>query len=254
MTQKFKLSFRAVLLVCGLVLFFAGIVFAYVLTEDPTGVFHDWTYQASPMGENYVVFENTSDTAGELDAIKIAGIAWNSQADFDFKYGGPGTNPAPALDGVNQIRWGTTSGSLATTTHWYNTITGDISEADCVFNDSYTWSTAAVTPTSAYDVQSVMLHEFGHYLSLDHSVPPAVMQPTISPGTQQRILTSDDADGIRAIYGSSCSTMGLSANVISPRPRQAIVNGVLLFSPLLLVLLVRVFLPRKRTSKSGLLN
>ena len=154
-------------------------------------------------------------------------------------------------DGVNQIRWGDTGGSLATTTWWFNTGSSDILEVDCEFNDvDFTWSTGATTPAGQYDVETVMLHEFGHYLSLDHSTPPAIMQPTVPSGNQRRSLNVDDQNGIRAIYGTTtgCSTLGLSANVISPRPSQAIVNGVLLFSPLLLVLLVRVLLPRKRTS------
>ena len=47
-----------------------------------------------------------------------------------------------------------------------------------------------------------MLHEFGHYLSLGHSSPPAVMQPTVPSGAQRRVLTADDINGIKAIYGS----------------------------------------------------
>lgn len=250
---KPTLRIRVLLLVCiGFALVIVGVVFAFVRSVDPnTGVFLDWTYQTSPMGENYVVFENTSDATGELAAIQAAALTWNADgAVFNFTYGGPGTNAAPINDGVNQIRWGTTGGSLATTTWWYNPTTGDISEADCVFDDSFTWSTAAITPAGAFDVETVMLHEFGHYLSLGHSTPPAIMQPSVPSGTQRRSLNVDDQNGIRAIYGATtgCSTLGLSANVISPRPSQAIVNGVLLFSPLLLVLLVRVLLPRKRTS------
>jgi len=127
---------------------------------------------------------------------------------------------------------------------------------DCVLNDNFTWSTTATTRAGQYDVESVMLHQFGHYLSLDHSTPPAIMQPTIPSGTQRRSLNVDDQYGIRAIYGTTtgCSTLGLSANVISPRPSQAIINGGLLFSPLLLVLVVKAFSNRKRMSPARLFN
>ncbi|MFQ5823253.1 MAG: matrixin family metalloprotease [bacterium] len=243
-----KLTIRTLLIVCcGVALLIVGVVFAYVRNGQ------DWTYQANPMGENYVVFENTNDTTGELTAIQAAAATWNADAaKFNFTYGGPGTNTAPVFDGVNQIRWGTTSGSLATTTWWYNTSTGDITETDCVFNDpSYTWSTATPTPAGQYDIQSVMLHEFGHFLSLGHSTPPAIMQPTIPSGTQRRTLNADDQNGIRAIYGKvggGCSTLGLSTEVVSPGPSQTMVNVCLLFSTLLLIPVVRVFSHRKKTN------
>lgn len=243
MILRGKLTIESLLLVFGIfALLISGAVLAFVLNGQ------DWTHQANPMGEDYVVFENTNDTAGELAAIQAAATTWNADAaDFNFTYGGPGTNTAPVNDGVNQIRWGTTSGSLATTTWWFNTTTNDILEADCVFNDNFTWSTAATTPANQFDVESVMLHEFGHYLSLGHSTPPAIMQPTIPSGTQRRTLTADDRDGIRAIYGTSgCSTLGLNKQAVSPGAGQATVNSILLFSPLLLVLLVRVLFKKKR--------
>jgi len=164
---------------------------------------YDWTYQASPMGENYVVFANTNDVTNELAAVQAAHSTWNADpALFDFTYGGAASNAAPIQDGVNQIRWGSTGGSLATTTIWLNNTTGDILEVDCVFDDAFTWSTATPTPSGQTDIESVMLHEFGHFLGLDHSTPPAIMQPSIPPATQRRALTSDDQQGAQAIYGS----------------------------------------------------
>jgi hypothetical protein len=178
--------------------------FAYVLGKTTDGIFIDWTYKKNPMGENYVVMENSP---GVATAIQKAAATWNNAgAKFKFTYGGTASNvAAPVSDGINCIRWSSTGfdeSTLATTTTWYNPTTGDISECDCVFNESHTWSTAASTPGGQFDVESVMLHEFGHFLMLDHSTPPAVMQPTIPSGTARRTLTTDDKNGIKAIYGA----------------------------------------------------
>ena len=187
----------------------AGVVFAYVINKtngDPI----DWTYKANPMGENYLVNENCADCSGEAAAVQKAATTWsNAGAKFTFSYGGTTTSSGlPVNDGTNGIWWSSTyfpegDTTLAETTYWYNPTTGDISEVDCVFNDNKTWSTAATTLPGQFDVETVMLHELGHYLSLGHSAPPAVMQPTTPAGTQRRTLTADDIAGIIAIYGAA---------------------------------------------------
>jgi hypothetical protein len=214
--------------VLAIVILSSEVVFAYVIDTyngDPI----DWTYQANPMGEDYLVNENCTDCNGEAVAIRNAANTWNNAgAKFIFSYGGA-TNitntTGSAADGINSINWSTNfpSGSttLAQTTYWYSIPSGNITECDCVFNANKTWSTAAVTPPGQFDVETVMLHEFGHYLSLDHSSVPAVMQPSVSSGTQRRVLTADDINGIIAIYGPSTAGLTLA---------QALDNTVLTFS------------------------
>ena len=65
---------------------------------------------------------------------------------------------------------------------------------------------ATSTPASnAYDVQTVALHELGHYLLLNDlynsSDSAKVMYGYVSTGTTKRVLNSDDIAGIQNIYG-----------------------------------------------------
>ncbi|WNY26450.1 matrixin family metalloprotease [Methanolapillus ohkumae] len=68
-------------------------------------------------------------------------------------------------------------------------------------NPNIIWSTSTTQNFSVADVQSVVLHELGHSLGLGHSeYSTAVMQGEYR--ADKRILTSDDIDGIIAIYGT----------------------------------------------------
>ncbi|XP_030469877.2 metalloendoproteinase 1-like [Syzygium oleosum] len=51
------------------------------------------------------------------------------------------------------------------------------------------------------DLESVALHEIGHFLGLAHTQDPnAVMYAGIAAGAVKRVLQQDDIDGIRALY------------------------------------------------------
>lgn len=76
-------------------------------------------------------------------------------------------------------------------------------DADTKLNSYYPLVTA--TPTSTqYDGQSVITHELGHWLELNHSsVSYATMSPGLPAGsTWMRTLATDDISGIRALYGA----------------------------------------------------
>lgn len=159
----------------------------------------DWTYRADPMGEPYYINPNTFDVTDELDAVKNAADTWSScGACFSFSYGGTTAKSETAFDGENVVFWGNnlSGGALAETTYWYDTLTGDCLECDMEFNDDFTW----YTDGADYDVETVALHEFGHYLVLCHSDnPDATMYPYYNG--LDRDLHQDDINGIRSIYG-----------------------------------------------------
>ncbi len=160
----------------------------------------------------YYINENTYDCYGEGAAVQRGANTWNDVgADFAFQYCGSCSSTSKGMNGINCIMWGTTSGSLATSYRWYYPSTGEIFECDIVFNDDYTWSTDPDTPSGEYDVESVAVHEFGHWLHLadlyDIDDSDKVMYGYLGSGEEVRTLHSCDIDGICYIYGGcpSCS-------------------------------------------------
>jgi hypothetical protein len=160
----------------------------------------------------YYINENTFDCFGEGAAVQRGANTWNEAgANFTFQYCGSCSSTSQGMNGINCIMWGTTSGSLATSYWWYYVPSNEIFECDIVFNDDYTWSTDADTPLGEHDVESVALHEFGHWLHLadlyDIDDSDKVMYGYLAPGDEVRTLHSCDIDGICYIYGGcpSCS-------------------------------------------------
>jgi hypothetical protein len=120
--------------------------------------------------------------------------AWNNASSpFYFNSGSSGHKVKCANNGNNGIPAFTVvsySGSV-------------ISDCDITFNTYYGWSTSGAG--GAYDVQSVITHELGHWLSLGDlygsSNTEKTMYRYISLGeTKKRSLDADDLNGINAIY------------------------------------------------------
>jgi len=87
--------------------------------------------------------------------------------------------------------------ALALTTVTYSTRTGDILDVDMEINGTMSFS---LEPGgNGPDLQSVVTHEAGHFLGLDHSQRPgATMRPYYNPDMQH--LGADDIAGICTIY------------------------------------------------------
>ncbi len=193
---------RRVAAAVGLLLF-GGVVplLAYTLTG------RDWSYQASPMGEDF----NVCGTGMPADAIartKEGAAAWD-YAGFQFTFGADDClsgGSYPVSNGVNQVDTGplSSNGILAQAT-WYS-IGTDIQECDIRLHDRFNWYTGTGLPTSGtYDWQTVAAHEMGHCLGLGHtSDDTAVMYASLSAATAKRTPNSDDIAGRNAIYGVFC--------------------------------------------------
>jgi hypothetical protein len=181
---------------------------------------HDSQYWA---GDNpavsYYINENTPDCTGEGAAVQAAAGTWNlTNAGFRFRHAGSHTNVQASRNGKNEILWGSTpSGALAVTYTWLKQTSYDprrplegyeIIECDMAFNDrDQDWSTNPSVLEA--DVQSIALHELGHFLSLndlygnigDSEYDTAKVMYGYSDGsTLKRTLHPDDVGGIHWIY------------------------------------------------------
>jgi hypothetical protein len=90
--------------------------------------------------------------------------------------------------------------TLALTTVTFETNTGELYDADIEINSAMTkLSLVAPPPSGAYDFDSIITHEAGHFLGLAHSsLDTAMMYAFYQPGAPA--LTSDDVEGICTIY------------------------------------------------------
>lgn len=104
---------------------------------------------------------------------------------------------------INDSRWQFGAYVLGVTTPLFDRH-GRISEADIAFNGFSTrWSTTGHRGT---DVESVVLHEMGHFFGLQHVLEgnnmadPPTMAPAVDPHLRTRDLTRDDQLGACFLY------------------------------------------------------
>ncbi len=150
-------------------------------------------------------------TTGYTAAMNAAGQTWDDATGTDlfggFQAGSLGT--AGELDGVNQIDFVNLGGggTIAVTTTWYYTSTGQAVESDGQYNTHYSWSTTGAA--EAMDVENIAAHEIGHTWGLDHPNGPGhkigcltMYAYGVEGETKKRTLGSGDILGLRELYGA----------------------------------------------------
>lgn len=189
----------------------------------------DVRWPAGPI--RYFISERdvTNVTAGDLRAaVTRAAATWQAVpgTTLSFEFQGFTTASPAGADSRNTIGFldrPDLDRVLGATSLLLDGATGTIAEADIFFNTIFPWSVADAGETGRVDVESVVLHELGHFIGLGHSAigeteltpsggrrvqgSGAVMFPiALTAGsTADRALQPDDIAGLLDIYGSEAT-------------------------------------------------
>lgn len=204
-------------------------------------VYLDWDYMVSPMGEHILINE---ELAGAEDRIKAAANEWNDRgaANFQFTFGELtliSSISRDVPDGCNVVCMEQLDdlgeNVLAVAYYWFDPTTGYIIEADCGIDVNWDWYLGE-QPSDIryyeYDLQGIITHEFGHFLSLvdvyenyedSESGFPVTMYGYASPGynetnTGKRTLEPADTNGIQLIYGERTDVHDVAVTNIEAPP------------------------------------
>lgn len=178
-------------------------------------------------------FVNERDIAGVRAtdfraAVSRATATWQAVPGTTLRFEDLGfTTAAPVgLDGRNTLGFldrPDLDRVLGATSLLLDSSTGTLVEADIFFNTRFQWSVAPQGEPGRVDLESVVLHELGHFVGLGHSAigetertatggrrvlgSGAVMFPiAMAPGsTADRVLQDDDEAAVQDLYAADAS-------------------------------------------------
>jgi len=155
----------------------------------------------------YYYVNTKGGPSGALGAIKRGASVWNRVKGSSFKFiyrGRTASRNFGKNDGKNIVAFGVLdSGFVGMNKYWYWTSSGAMIDSDIRFSTRYRWSTKKAK--TAYDLQSVAAHEFGHSLCLKDLYGAADKEKTMygifrKGETHPRTLHPADKRGIQALY------------------------------------------------------
>ncbi len=157
------------------------------------------------------VSETSFTKATLMEAIMNAFDVW-TQAGIPVKIKFKESETAVPLsrtDGINVVRWENTQwaydknelAKCLTNVKESSSKGVYFSDGDIVLNGQYfTWTTQVGAFPTAADIETVMIHEIGHFFGLNHSdYPDSVMNAVVNLGEQKNALSKDDQDAASAV-------------------------------------------------------
>ena len=200
----------------------------------------DFRFKTDPNGAAVINYKyndanrrdlRSPDPATVRSAVHAAASAWHhwdsnivmrDTGDTTATFGSPGRDGTCA-DGVNVIGWGRfddpdTVGEAGMCLDKTQHI---IRDADIMLNISYWWSNGPNPRRATYDVQEILTHEMGHWLSLldmySDTSSGQTMHGSADPNeTRKRTPALGDIIGLQTAYpcrsGDSCPRSGITAD------------------------------------------
>lgn len=188
----------------GVPLFWRSSCVSYGIQRDASRQIHFDT-AASGISRAFAKWMGVSCPSGGLPSsrasIELRDLGPADCGEIAYDANGPNQNVIVFRD--EQWPHSDSSSSLALTTLTFDPETGEIYDADMEINAHDQRITVGdPVPPDAYDFESIVTHETGHFLGLAHSGDDrATMYANYVPGsTGMRQLTADDVAGICSIY------------------------------------------------------
>ncbi len=148
--------------------------------------------------------DSTKPSGAFYMAIAQALRTWSvvEQADFTFLHSGATEATTTSYNGENQILFLSKGKNrpLGQAQIWYDS-ENTIQEVDMWLNDDYPFSVSGQPAFGEIDLESLVLHELGHWLTLPHDRDPrSVMFAALSPQQLKREVGESDAAKLAAAY------------------------------------------------------